>query len=135
MEGAGETRSAHARVQTAMEALAAAGEPISANRVNRWLRSHPPYYGMSFRDLLPLLKIQAVPTPAEQALQDLEAMSKAIEQALADQAGLKVRQRLSHESEAVWLASRRVMLQAAARGDDVRALTRPSSACGGRESA
>jgi hypothetical protein len=46
----------HASVQQAIQTLQAAGQPISVRKVNRIMRATPPYFGMSFRDLLPFLR-------------------------------------------------------------------------------
>jgi hypothetical protein len=46
----------HALVQQAIQTLQASGQPISVRKVNRVMRATPPYFGMSFRDLLPFLR-------------------------------------------------------------------------------
>jgi hypothetical protein len=46
----------HALVQQAIQTLQASGQPISVRKVNRVMRATPPYFGMSFRDLLPWLR-------------------------------------------------------------------------------
>jgi hypothetical protein len=43
-------------IQQAIQTLQASGQPISARKVNRIMRATPPYFGMSFRDLLPWLR-------------------------------------------------------------------------------
>jgi hypothetical protein len=46
----------HGSVQQAIKTLEASGQPISVRAVNRVMRNMPPFFGMSFRDLLPKLQ-------------------------------------------------------------------------------
>jgi hypothetical protein len=70
----------HALVQQAIQTLQASGQPISVRKVNRVMRATPPYFGMSFRDLLPFLR-HSHDTPKECYRQVLELID-AIEGAL-----------------------------------------------------
>jgi hypothetical protein len=110
------------QVKAAVEALKGRGEPISGPRINRYLRSVPPYIGMSYRDLLPLLKNQPLPTPAEEAEQDLEAMANACDAARRDGARYAERQKLIADSEALWIRCAAVRNRGSARGEDLTAL-------------
>jgi hypothetical protein len=112
-----------AQVQQAVHTLEANGETVSARKVLRLLRRTPPYIGGSYRDLLPLLKIQRVPSAAAQALQDVIQMADACEQAVTDAAPYKVRQALIAESEKGWVRWRHIMLTAGAKGEDVGELS------------
>jgi hypothetical protein len=68
-------------VQNAVNTLKAAGQPISLRKVNRVMRAMPPYFGMSFRDLLPILRHQH-DTPKECYREVLE-LTTSFEAALA----------------------------------------------------
>jgi hypothetical protein len=86
-------------VQQAINTLKAAGQPISLRKVNRVMRAMPPYFGMSFRDLLPFLRHQH-DTPKECYRQVLE-LTAAFETALAHPHDTDLPALLSR-GEAVW---------------------------------
>jgi hypothetical protein len=69
-------------VQQAVNTLKAAGQPISLRKVNRVMRAMPPYFGMSFRDLLPILWHQHDPGKAcyREVLELIDAFEAALRQ-------------------------------------------------------
>jgi hypothetical protein len=109
------------RVRETMTTLEARGEAISCHTVNRYLRSVPPYIGASYRDLLPLLRNQRVPTEAEQAEQDILSMAQACEEAMTNGASRARLQSLIADSEKLWQRVMPLMLRASARGEDTGA--------------
>jgi len=110
-------------VQEAMATLEAQRQQVSARAVNRLLRATGPrFMGLSFRDLLPMLKIQPVPSETEQGLRDLTRIAEACEAALRDGAPYPLRQKLIGDSEDVWRQVMAVLQRSSAKGADVTAL-------------
>ncbi len=102
-------------VQQAVKDLEARSEVVSARNVRKRLG------GGSFRDLLPLLRMQALPTEAEQAVRDILAMAHACEDAITDGTSRTTRQRLIAESETLWQTCMPALLRASARGEETTA--------------
>jgi hypothetical protein len=110
-------------VRQAMAILEAQRSPVSARVVNRLLRATPPrFMGLSFRDLLPMLRIQPVLSETEQACRDLTQMAEACEAAVRDGATHAGRQKLIGASEDVWRQAMAALQRSSAQGTDVTAL-------------
>jgi hypothetical protein len=111
-------------VREAVASLSAQGHPVSARAVNRRLRATGPrFMGMSFRDLLPMLRIPPVVSEAEQVIADLDAMTHTCEAAVRDGASAATRQRLIAASDQQWRQGMAVLLRLTAKGADTAALT------------
>ena len=86
-------------VQQAVQTLKAAGQPISLRKVNRVLRALPPYVGMSFRDLLPILRHQR--DTGKECYEKILELTTAFEAALRQPADADLPTLLSR-GEKVW---------------------------------
>jgi hypothetical protein len=92
-------------VRQAVASLEAQGQPVSARAVNRRLRATGPRFrGMSYRDLLPMLRIPPVMSEAERAIRDLDAMARACEAAVQGGVTAAVRSLLLRDCEETWRA-------------------------------
>jgi hypothetical protein len=102
-------------VQHAVKTLEANGKVVSAYNVNQVLRSTPPYYGMSYRDLLPLLRNQQ-DMPNDPRYQQVIWMAEALEEVLAQRRHGHL-QALIEQGSTTWSRCAPAMHQASARGD------------------
>jgi hypothetical protein len=111
-------------VREAVARLEAQGQPVSARAVNRILRATGPRFrGMSFRELLPILRIPPVVSEAERAINDLDAMTHACAAAVRDGVTTAARHKLLDATDQQWQRAMAVLLRATARGEDTQALT------------
>ena len=102
-------------VQQAVRDLEARGQLASLHNVNRHLRSVPPYRGMSYRDLIPLLRNQQV-TPTDPAYASVVNMAHELEEALARRRNRDL-PALIERGEQTWSKHVRAMYEASRRGD------------------
>jgi hypothetical protein len=111
-------------VREAVASLEAQGQPVSARAVNRRLRATGPRFrGMSFRDLLPMLRIPPVASESARAIANLDAMTHTCEAAVRDGAPAAARHKLLAASADEWQRGMAVLLRLTAQGADTAALT------------
>ena len=102
-----------------VKALEANGQVVSAPNVNRQLRAVPPHRGLSFTDLLPILRNQADPTLTDPHYQAVVEMAKVLEEALVHRRyGLLLG--LIDQGERTWSQHAPAMWVASAQGDEMQ---------------
>jgi hypothetical protein len=113
-----------AQVDAARKTLEAQGDPVSARKVLKLIRRMPPkFMGGSFRDLLPMLRIPRVISEAEQAIRDLDAMTRTCEAAIKDKTAAATWPKLIVASEQQWRQAMALLLRMSAKREDTTELT------------
>jgi hypothetical protein len=106
-------------VQQAVRTLEAAGKMASVRKVNRLLRLVPPYRGLRYSTLLPLLRNQQV-TPTDPAYTSVVNMAVELEEAVAQRRDRDL-SALIDRGERTWSQNAPAMFAASARGEAMEA--------------